>query len=206
MGDRDLEREGRLSGLSAALRTARIEEAERSQVVGDLRDAEMARLDLLREMLEPVLAQVPPDVDLFDTGMVPGEHPRLFIDMIAFVEMARDRRTYRFLQDRRDGRVLLAESDSVGVMLSALTAYIARRLIEREKMLASLSAGLSNGIAAHDDAGSSAPVVPDKPTSRKAGAGVAWSLRLLIDGLGLVALGGLVWLGLHYAQGRVPNW
>ena len=205
MGDRDLEREGRLSGLSAALRTARIEEAERSQVVGDLRDAEMARLDLLREMLEPVLAQVPPDVDLFDTGMVPGEHPRLFIDMIAFVEMGRDRRTYRFLQDRRDGRVVLAESDSVGLMLSALTAYIARRLIEREKMLAGLTAGLSNSVAAHDADAASASVA-DKATPRKTGAGVAWALRLLSDGLGLVALGGLVWLGVHYAQGRVPNW
>ena len=200
-----MEREGRLSGLSAALRTARIEEAERSQVVGDLRDAEMARLDLLREMMEPVLAQIPADVDLFDTGMVPGQHPRLFIDMIAFVEMARDRRTYRFLQDRRDGRVLLAESDSVSVMLSALTAYIARRLIEREKMLAGLVAGLSTGIAAHVDAGAPAPVA-DKVTPRKPRVGVGRALRLLIDGLGLVALGGLVWLGLHYAQGRIPDW
>lgn len=205
MGDRDLEREGRVSGLSAALRTARIEEAERSQVVGDLRDAEMARLDLLREMMEPVLAQIPPDVDLFDTGMVPGEHPRLFIDMIAFVEMARDRRTYRFMQDRRDGRVLLAESDSVGTMLSALTAYIARRLIEREKMLAGLAAGLSPRIATRDETGPSPPVA-DKASPPRARAGVARALRLLIDGLGLVALGGLVWLGLHYAQGRVPDW
>ena len=205
MGDRDLEREGRLSGLSAALRTARIEEAERSQVVGDLRDAEMARLDLLREMMEPVLAQIPADVDLFDTGMVPGQHPRLFIDMIAFVEMARDRRTYRFLQDRRDGRVLLAESDSVSVMLSALTAYIARRLIEREKMLAGLTANMTTGTAAHVDAGAPAPVA-DKVTPRKPRVGVGRALRLLIDGLGLVALGGLVWLGLHYAQGRIPDW
>ena len=205
MGDRDLEREGRLSGLSAALRTARIEEAERSQVVGDLRDAEMARLDLLREMMEPVLAQIPPEVDLFDTGMVPGEHPRLFVDMIAFVEMARDRRTYRFLQDRRDGRVLLAESDSVGVMLNALTAYIARRLIEREKMLAGLASGPSTGIAAQDEVAPPPPVA-DKGAPRKTGVGLAWTLRLLVDGLGLVALGGLVWLGVQYAQGRIPNW
>ena len=205
MGDRDLEGEGRMPSLSAALRTARIEEAERSQVLGDLRDAEMARLDLLREMLEPVLAQIPPEADLFDTGIVPGEHPRLFVDMIAFVEMARDRRTYRFLQDRRDGRVVLAESDSVAAMLRALTGYIARRLVEREKMLAGLAAGLSTEIAPHDKAGLSTPVA-NKPPRRKAGAGFARTLRFLVDGLGLVALGGLVWLGLQYAQGRVPNW
>ena len=191
--------------MSAALRTARIEEAERSQVLGDLRDAEMARLDLLREMMEPVLAQIPPEADLFDIGIAPGEHPRLFIDMIAFVEMARDRRTYRFLQDRRDGRVVLAESDSVGAMLRALTAYIARRLVEREKMLAGLAGGMSAESGTHDEPGLSAPV-PDKVGPRKTVAGVARTLRFLIDGLGLVALGGLVWLGLQYAQGRVPNW
>ena len=205
MGDKHTEGEGRVSGLSAALRTARIEEAERSQVLGDLRDAEMARLDLLREMMEPVLAQIPPEAHLFDTGIVPGEHPRLFIDMIAFVEMARDRRTYRFLQDRRDGRVVLAETDSVGTMLRALTAYIARRLVEREKMLAGLTDGLSGGSAAHGKPEPSAPV-PEKAAPRRAAAGIARTLRLLIDGLGLVALGGLVWLGLQYAQGRVPNW
>ncbi len=205
MGDKDLGGEGRISSLSAALRTARIEEAERSQVLGDLRDAEMARLDLLREMLEPVLAQIPPEADLFDTGIVPGEHPRLFVDMIAFVEMARDRRTYRFLQDRRDGRVVLAESDSVATMLRALTAYIARRLVEREKMLAGLAAGLPTAIASHDEADLAAPVA-GKTTSRKAGANVARALRLLVDGLGLVALGALAWLGLQYAQGRVPSW
>ncbi len=205
MGDKDLGGEGRISSLSAALRTARIEEAERSQVLGDLRDAEMARLDLLREMLEPVLAQIPPEADLFDTGIVPGEHPRLFVDMIAFVEMARDRRTYRFLQDRRDGRVVLAESDSVATMLRALTAYIARRLVEREKMLAGLAAGLPTAIASHDEADLAAPVA-GKATSRKAGANVARALRLLVDGLGLVALGALAWLGLQYAQGRVPSW
>ena len=200
-----MEGEGRVSGLSAALRSARIEEAERSQVLGDLRDAEMARLDLLREMMEPVLAQVPPEADLFDTGIVPGEHPRLFIDMIAFVEMARDRRTYRFLQDRRDGRVVLAESDSVGAMLRALTAYIARRLVEREKMLASSTAGFSAVIATHVETGLP-KTVADRAKLRTTGAGVARTLRLLIDGLGLVALGGLVWLGVQYAQGRAPNW
>ena len=124
--------------LTSAIRTARLEEAERSQVVGDLRGAEMARLDLIREAIEPVLAQVPVEVDMFDMGVIPGERPRLFVDMISFVEMGRDRRTYRFLQDTRHGRVLLAETDGVAAMADAITRYIARRLVEREKTLASL--------------------------------------------------------------------
>ena len=64
------------------------------------------------------------------------ERPRLFIDQIGFVEMDRDRRTYRFLQDTRHGRVTLRESDSVDELVEAITSYIAHRLIEREKALA----------------------------------------------------------------------
>ena len=171
--------------------------------MGDLRDAELARLELLREMLEPVLSQIPPEADLFDTGVVPGEHPRLFVDMIAFVEMARDRRTYRFLQDRRDGRVLLAETDSVGAMLRALTAYIARRLVEREKLLAALpTSGPVDGATREKASASN----PDEPEGRGTVTGLGRSLRMLLDGLGIAALGGLIWLGVHYVHGHVPNW
>lgn len=123
--------------LTAAVRRARVEQAEQSSVVAELRGAELARLEMLRDALEPVLAQVPQDVDLFDTGLVPGERPRLFIDMIAYVEMAADRRVYRFVQDTRHGRVILAESERIDPIVEACTDYIARRLVEREKVLAS---------------------------------------------------------------------
>ncbi|HWG05451.1 MAG TPA: hypothetical protein VG271_10595 [Beijerinckiaceae bacterium] len=122
--------------LKAAIRVARIENAERSEVVAELRGAEMARLEMLLEALEPVLAQVPKDIDLFDAAIAPGDHPRLFIDMIGFVEMGRDRRLYRFLQDTRHGRVTIAETEKLDKIVDAVTAYIARRLIEREKSLA----------------------------------------------------------------------
>ncbi len=52
---------GRPPSLSAAIRAARLDGAERAQATGDLRDAELARLDLLREMLDPVLAEIPPE-------------------------------------------------------------------------------------------------------------------------------------------------
>jgi hypothetical protein len=130
----------RAGSLAAALRRARIENAERSDVLADLRGAELTRLEILREHLEPVLAEVPVDCDLFDPGIMPGERPRLFIDMIAFVEMARDRRVYSFVQDTRAGRTIVAESDRIDTMVKAVTDYIARRLIEREKALATLGA------------------------------------------------------------------
>lgn len=122
--------------LRAAIRRARIEDADRSDVVAELRGAEIARLEMLQAAIEPVLADVPEEIDLFDVGLAPGERPRLFIDMVAFVEMGRDRRHYRFVQNMRHGRVLIAESESLDVMRDALTAYIARRLVEREKALA----------------------------------------------------------------------
>jgi len=122
--------------LKSAVRKARVEQAERSDVVSDLRRAEFARLELLHDAFKPILAQVPASVDLFDCGIAPGERPRLFVDMIAFVEMAHDKRTYRFVQDARHGRVTLAEGDKVEPIVEAMTDYIARRLVEREASLA----------------------------------------------------------------------
>ena len=123
--------------LTAAIRRARIEGAEQNQAVADLREAEVARLELLEEAVRPVLDQTPPGIDLFDAGIAYGERPRLFIDMIGFVEMAHDKRTYRFLQDTRHGRVLIAESERIDRVVAAITNYIGRRLVERERALAS---------------------------------------------------------------------
>jgi len=122
--------------LPQAVRRARSEGAVRSDIVAELRGAELARLEALEDALQPVLAQVPRHVDLFDVGIIPAERPRLFIDMIGFIEMGRDRKVYRFLQDTRHGRVTLAESDRIEGIVEAVTAYIARRLLEREKALA----------------------------------------------------------------------
>ena len=101
--------------LTAAVRDARIEAAERSGVVVDLRDAEVARLELLNEALDPLFKDIPDNVELFDRGISRGDVPRLWIDVIAHIEMGRDKRQYRFVQDTR---------------------YVARRLVERERALA----------------------------------------------------------------------
>lgn len=205
MDDRPAERDStagpadravRPASLSAAIRAARVEVADRAQALGDLRDAELARLELLREMLEPVLAQVPAEVDLFDAGLVPGEHPRLFIDMVAFVEMGRDRRTYRLVQDRRHVRAVLHEGEGVTATVAAVTAYIARRLVEREQLLSSLGRADTSVPPAERAAG----------RRRRASRMVLRAMRLAVDGLGVATLGGLLWLGLHFARGRWPTW
>ena len=122
--------------LREALREARIEAATRTGVVVDLRDAEMARLELLHDELDPVFAEIPSDIELFDRGISRGDTPRLWIDAVAHVEMGRDKRIYRFVQDSRFGRVVLAESQASRDIAEAVTKYVARRMIDRERMLA----------------------------------------------------------------------
>jgi hypothetical protein len=105
-------------------------------VVVDLHDAEIARLELLNEALDPVFEDVPAEVDLFDRGISRGETPRLWIDSIAHVAMGREKRIYRFVQDTRYGRKVLAETGNVVEMVDAVTRYLAQRLVERERALA----------------------------------------------------------------------
>jgi hypothetical protein len=124
--------ETRPTRLRDALRQARIEAADRTGVVVELRDAEVARLEILNEALDPLFAQVPDSVDMFDRGISQGETPRLWIDVVAHVLMGRDKRIYRFVQDTRFGRVVLAESHDVAPIVDAVTDYVARRIIERE--------------------------------------------------------------------------
>jgi hypothetical protein len=118
------------------MRDARIEAAERTGVVVDLRDAEVARLELVNEELDRVFAEIPDGVELFDRGLSRGDVPRLWIDAIAHIEMGRDKRIYRFVQDSRFGRQVLAESPASHDIVHAITKYIARRMIERERALA----------------------------------------------------------------------
>ena len=125
-------RETRPTRLRDALRQARIEAADRTGVVVELRDAEVARLEIMNEALDPLFAQVPAQVDLFDRGVSQGETPRLWIDVVAHVLMGRDKRIYRFVQDTRFGRIVIAESHEVPAIVDAVTGYVARRMIERE--------------------------------------------------------------------------
>jgi hypothetical protein len=124
------------SPLREALHQARVEAAERTSVVVDLRDAELARLELLNEALDPVFAEIPAEVDLFDRGISRGETPRLWIDAVAHVAMGRDKRSYRFLHDSRMGRHVIAESHEIPDIVQAVTTYVARRLLERQRALA----------------------------------------------------------------------
>src|SRR4029079_15945341 len=89
--------------LKEALRKARLEQAERSTVVVDLPDAEVARLELLNEALNPLFEEIPSEVDLFDRVISRGETPRLWIDSVAHIDMGRAKRVYRLVTDSHYG-------------------------------------------------------------------------------------------------------
>jgi hypothetical protein len=139
MDGRDSDSHGKATApnLKSELRRARIELAAHSEAVDDLRRAEIARLELVEEGVRRIVAQAPKGFDMFDLGIALGEKPRLFLDVIAYVDLGPDRRTYRFYQNTRHGRVLIAENANAQRIVAAMTNYVARRLIEREQALES---------------------------------------------------------------------
>ena len=196
-------KEARVANLTGAMRRARLANAERSGVLADLRDAEIARLEILRDHLDPVLAQAPKDCDLFDIGVSHGDRPRLFIDHVGFVEMGRDRRTYRFLQDTRHGRVTIGESDNVATVVEAVTEYIAHRLIERERALAFDFAGQGGARAFSAEAKkkrivAAPPSLPALPRPGGLGEKFYRAILFLAQGAGAAAFFFLLWqLGVY---------
>ncbi|MBU3887320.1 hypothetical protein FM996_15470 [Methylosinus sporium] len=198
-------KETRVANLAGAMRRARLANAERSGVLADLRDAEIARLEILRDHLEPVLAQAPKDCDLFDIGVSHGDRPRLFIDHVGFVEMGRDRRTYRFLQDTRHGRITIGETDNVATVVEAITEYIAHRLIEREKALGFDFAGQGGARAFTEEAAKKKKQIAPRSASlpalpRLGGVGekIYRAILFLAQGAGAAAFFFLLWqLGVY---------
>jgi hypothetical protein len=126
---------GKVRSLKETIRKVRTAEAERSDVVVELRDAERARLELLADELRGVFAEVPADDEQFIFTVAAGTPPRLWIDMTAFVVMARDRRTYRFLKDTRLGRTIVLETAKLEDIADTITHYVAERIIERERAI-----------------------------------------------------------------------
>jgi len=126
---------GTVRSLKDAIRRVRTAEAERSDVVVELRDAERARLEILADELRSVFAEIPEDNEAFSLSIAGGTPPRLWIDMTSFVVMDRDRRTYRFLKDTRLGRTVILETADLDQIADMIVSYVAERIIERERAM-----------------------------------------------------------------------
>ncbi|MGU3575757.1 hypothetical protein ACLBWZ_09500 [Brucellaceae bacterium C25G] len=137
--DLPLENDGHKTGgalrLANAMRQAKVAAADRGDSIVDMKEAEIARLELLTTELQPVFDAVPETVELFDFTMSSGMQPRLWLDATAFVMLDTDRRTYKFVRDSRQGRIVLAQSADMKRVSESVTAYIADRLVEREQLL-----------------------------------------------------------------------
>jgi hypothetical protein len=131
------EKRGEDGGLKNALREARLAEAAHFEAVLDLRDSKSLRLQLLKDELLPTVQSSPEAQSLFDLALVPGDPPKLWIDLISYVVMEPDPRTYRYMQDRQDGRETLFESGDRKAMADEIKRHMAHRLVARERNAAS---------------------------------------------------------------------
>ncbi|MGH6860480.1 MAG: hypothetical protein ACRECY_09495 [Phyllobacterium sp.] len=129
--------------LADAIREARGAMADRGDFAADAREADLARIEILAQDLQPVFEEVPADDPLWDFAVSKGLQPRLWIDAVSHVAMGRDRRTYRFIRDTRLGRIVVAESSEVRAISDAVTNYIAERLVERRQLMEGARAGLA---------------------------------------------------------------
>ncbi len=145
MAEQGIERSMRK--LSEIIRDVKNETADRDDVVVELREAQAMRLELLVQELEPVLAEIPREDDLFDLALSSGQQPRFWIDATSHVTMGRDKRTYRFLHDTRLGRTVLAESSDVKDVAGQVGRYIAERMVERDRALAGSLTEVARGSA-----------------------------------------------------------
>ncbi len=126
--------------LAGALREARQAEAAHFEAVLELRDSKALRLQLLRDELKPLVEASPEARELFDLAVVPGDTPKLWVDLISFVVMEPDPRTYRFLQHRQDRREILFETADRELMAAAVRRHMAHLMVARERQTAAAPA------------------------------------------------------------------
>lgn len=119
--------------LRGELRQAREAATAQLDSVLDIRDAAMLRLQLLKDELAPLIAATPEAGGQFDLALVPGDPPRLWLDLVSAVVMEPNPRTYRLILDGSEGRVLLLETADRGEMLAYLRFYIAHRIVARQR-------------------------------------------------------------------------
>ncbi|ESR23148.1 hypothetical protein [Lutibaculum baratangense] len=181
------------SRLQDAIRRARLNEAERSDVILELREAEAARLEMLHASLRDLFDEIPPGTDLLECSLVARSPPRLWIDVIAYVVMGRDKRTYRFVKETRYGPKIILESTNLDEVNQAVTDYVAHRLLERARALDSDTTEPRVAPAAERPAAEPVPV-QSMPVQRRRGPGwfslfVALLFGALLGAGGLFAYG-----------------
>lgn len=186
------------SGLSLLniIRDVRSAEADRADVVVEMREAERMRLELMVGELQPVLDEVDPNDPRFDFVISSGLQPRFWIDAASHVAMGRDRRTYRFIRDTRIGRVVLAESSDIKPVAEQVARYIAERIVERQRLVDGDVIRVDGASVLRSEAGLTSDTRKRMPRD--------WSM--LLGGLALIGAGAVVGLALAAAYAWLRGW
>jgi hypothetical protein len=124
------------SGLRDALRRARLAEAARAEAMSGVNDAQVLRLQVLKDDLAPVASELKGIAGLVDLVLIPGETPRLWIDPVVQVVMAPTPQTYRLIQDVSSGQDILLETADRRQMAERIKQHIAHRFLARERLIA----------------------------------------------------------------------
>ena len=198
MAKKDLEAEDierKVLDLANAMERTRSAQAERDDVVVEMKHVKMSRLELLAEDLGPVFNDIPRGNEQFEFALTSGATPRLWIDMTSFVRMAADGREYEFVKDTRLGRTVLGRSDKRDVIGEAITSYVAERILERERMIEGDWIAMKTAMASGEESAAEAGTHSEKQTAASGQAGTggrgagAALLRFLVGiGAGVLAL------------------
>jgi hypothetical protein len=121
--------------LEENIRTARMAHAERLTAVQNVHQAAVLRLQVLKNQLAPLLANNAAARCIVDLALVPGDPPRLWIDMISYVTVAPSPSTYRLQRDGFCHHEVLLESEDRDEITAAVMQHVASHLVEREKQL-----------------------------------------------------------------------
>jgi hypothetical protein len=167
--------------LREAIHKARLEEAEQLDHSADLRDGEIARLELLKAELEAVFADIPSHDDRFSLTLVPSRPARLWIDLFTYAAIEEGAGAYLFVRNSENGRRTLFSSNNVAEIADRITRYMAREIVRRERLEGAL-------------AEPPRPETFNRPAVSGAGMGVV--IAAFVIGLlaGVTALFAAVWL------------
>lgn len=156
--------------MDAALTRMRQAESAHFDAAMAIRDAETLRLYALKQDIEPLLQNRAEFSDFIAPTLFTGTPPRLWIDLTSYVVMQPDPRTFRLVQDTRDGHHTVAETTDRGKMVQHLGDFIALRTIARQRELA----------------GASRPTEPPVPGHSTAALILAWLAGFSLGVLGLL--------------------
>lgn len=131
--DKRLDQPATATSLREAIHLARVQEAVEIDQSVDRRSTEMARLEVLHAAVEQVFDDIPMEDDRFALALVPSKPARLWIDIITYIAMDSSGEVYRMIRNEGTGRIVMVETDDVGVMAGRITEYVAREIVARER-------------------------------------------------------------------------